>query len=82
MDMDICTPDQPFRVPWDRLRSWIDAAEASEKQIGSNAHLSRAQLSALSLLVSFTQEEEFQEDDYVSSLMSRFMFLISICNNC
>lgn len=75
MTMDICTPEQLFKVPWDRLRAWIDSAEAMEEQTGSYAHLSSAQMTALSLFVPFSQEENFGGDDYVSTLMSELICL-------
>ncbi len=84
MAMDLCNPEQQFQVPWDRLRAWVDAAEEAEKQSGSNSHLSRAQMMALSLLVPFTREEEFQDDDYVSSLMSKseICLIANYCISC
>jgi hypothetical protein len=71
MAMDPCQTNYRFKVPWDQLRAWIDTAEAAEKQNGSNAHISRAQMTALSLLVPFTHEEELERVDYVGALMSK-----------
>lgn len=71
MAKDLGQAGHRFKVPWDQLRAWIDAAEATEKHNGSNAHISRAQMAALSLLVPFTQEGELEKVDSVSELMSK-----------
>ncbi|UNI14341.1 hypothetical protein JDV02_000978 [Purpureocillium takamizusanense] len=63
-------PEQPgVRVPWTRLRAWIDAHEAHEKEHAAPAPLTQVQLEALSLLVSFGEEPDVGGHRHVSELM-------------
>ncbi|POR34029.1 Uncharacterized protein TPAR_05694 [Tolypocladium paradoxum] len=62
-------PSRKVRVPWDRLRAWIDAQEAVERERNSPAPLSQAQLEAISMLISFGNEPDVGDRDHVSALM-------------
>ncbi|KAJ6446405.1 ATP-dependent RNA helicase [Purpureocillium lavendulum] len=61
--------DFGVRVPWDKLRSWIDAQVAREREHGGPAPLPQGQLEALSVLVSFGEEPDVTGRNYVSELM-------------
>lgn len=61
-----------MRVPWGRLKAWIEAQEAAE-QSGHNPNPpSKVQVAALSHVVDFMDEPEptFGTKDFVSDLMS------------
>lgn len=62
-------PGRGVRVPWDRVRAWIDAQEAVEREHGGPAPLSQAQLEAISVLISFGDEPDVGDRDHVSALM-------------
>ena len=65
------------RVPWDRLRAWIDAHDAFEREHSSPATLSQAELQAISVLIPFGDEEPHVDDrDHVSALMRMFSTLV------
>jgi hypothetical protein len=68
-------PDIP--VPWDRLLLWVQEQISIEAQTGQRVPLTRPQLQAVSQLVSFNQEPDVSDQDYVSLLMSEFGFLSS-----
>ncbi|OAQ84556.1 hypothetical protein VFPFJ_05501 [Purpureocillium lilacinum] len=57
------------RVPWAKLRAWIDAQEAHERERGGPAPLTQGQLEALSVLVSFGEEPDVGGRSHVSELM-------------
>ncbi|PFH57395.1 hypothetical protein XA68_15128 [Ophiocordyceps unilateralis] len=58
------------RVPWSRLRAWIDEHEAEERQNGRPTTLTRTQLEALSRLVPFDQKEpDVSGGDFISLLL-------------
>ncbi|PNY27691.1 Uncharacterized protein TCAP_02384, partial [Tolypocladium capitatum] len=62
-------PGREVRVPWDRLRAWIDSREAVEREHGSPAPLPQAELEAISVLISFGDEPDVGNRDHVSALM-------------
>lgn len=58
------------RVPWERLRAWIDQQVDHEREHNRPAPLSQVKLLAISMLVSFGDEEpEVGDRDYVSLLL-------------
>lgn len=59
-----------LRIPWNRLRAWIDEQEAKEKQPHANGGLNETQLKAISLLIPVFEEPHVSEKDYVSKLLS------------
>ncbi|KAG6013163.1 hypothetical protein E4U43_007463 [Claviceps pusilla] len=60
---------QAICVPWDKLLSWVQRQMASEMQTGRPVVLSRLQLEAVSHLVSFNEEPDVSDKDYVSLLL-------------
>lgn len=60
------------KVPWHRLRAWIDEQEAWEQQHNCPAPLSQAQKSAIQCLIPPVLEPEFGDHDYVSELCRKF----------
>lgn len=64
------------RVPWDRLREWIDDHAAEERST-----LTETQLKAISQLVPFIIEEPHETNtDYVSAL-NRKLLLACLANH-
>ncbi|PHH71831.1 hypothetical protein CDD80_4962 [Ophiocordyceps camponoti-rufipedis] len=60
-------PSTTERVPWDRLRAWIDWHADDE---GRAPPLTKAELEAISRLVPFGQSEpDVSGEDFVSSLL-------------
>ncbi|KND94830.1 hypothetical protein TOPH_00515 [Tolypocladium ophioglossoides CBS 100239] len=64
-------PSRAVRVPWDRLRAWIDTQEAAERDPSSPAPLSQAKLEAISVLISFDNEPDVSDGDPVTELTQR-----------
>lgn len=71
------TPAIP--VPWDKLLLWVQQKIAHEMQTGQPVALSRSQLQAVSQFVSFNDEPDVSDHDYVSQLMR--MSLLSKANS-
>lgn len=60
----------PLPMPWNQLRAWIDEQEALERESNHPAPLTKIQLTSLSNLVSFIDDEpELSGEDYVSRLV-------------
>lgn len=57
------------QVPWDKLLLWTQRQIALEMQTGQPVALTRPQLQALSQFVSFNEEPDVSDGDYVSLLM-------------
>lgn len=56
------------RVPWGRLRAWIDEQESREEE-GDVSTVSDLQMKAISQLIPIIEEPQLSGEDYVSALM-------------
>ncbi|KAG5981298.1 hypothetical protein E4U55_003094 [Claviceps digitariae] len=63
------TAQQPIYVPWNKLLTWVQQQMALEMQTGQPVELSRLQLVSMSHLISFTDEPDVSDRDYVSLLL-------------
>ncbi|GAO13255.1 uncharacterized protein UV8b_03670 [Ustilaginoidea virens] len=62
-------------VPWGKLLQWVQEQLVVEKETDQPAALTRLQLEAISHLVSFNEEPEVGNQDYVSLLIQKVQIL-------
>ncbi|GAB0136683.1 hypothetical protein EsDP_00004976, partial [Epichloe bromicola] len=58
-------------VPWDKLLTWVQQQIAAEMQTGQPVALTRSQLEAISEFISFNDEPDVSDKDYVSLLLQK-----------
>ncbi|QPH01869.1 hypothetical protein C2857_006072 [Epichloe festucae Fl1] len=58
-------------VPWDKLLMWVQQQIAAEMQTGQPVALTRSQLEAISEFISFNDEPDVSDKDYVSLLLQK-----------
>lgn len=74
----MATTEPGVQVPWDKLLLWVQQQIAHEMQTGQAVALTRPQLQALSQFVSFNEEPDVGDHDYVSLLMRMSFFFICV----